>query len=87
MKIFLISIAVMLSLSAFIILLLSFYSGKAIKRIVLNGIFGFLTLLIINLTSKFTGVYIPINWYSIVGIGVFSIPAVIGLLVLNVIFI
>lgn len=87
MKILLISIAVMLSFSAFIILLMSFYSGKALKRLFLNGLLGFFALLLINLTSKFTGVYIPINWYSIAFTGVFSAPAVIGFLILNIIFI
>ena len=87
MKTLLISVAVILSFSAFIILLMSFYSGKAIKRLFLNGLFGFFALLTINLTSKFTGVYIPINWYSIALTGVFSVPAVIGFLILNIIFI
>ena len=87
MKTLLISIAVILSFSAFIIMLMSFYSGKALKRLFLNGLFGFFALLIVNSTSSFTGVYIPINWYSIALTGVFSVPAVIGFLILNIIFI
>ncbi len=87
MKILGIAALSLLGVSALTILLMAIYSGKPIRKLILNSLFGIITLLLINLTKKFTGVYIPVNVISVVGVTVFSIPAVIGLLVLNLIFI
>ncbi|MCQ2455162.1 MAG: pro-sigmaK processing inhibitor BofA family protein [Clostridia bacterium] len=86
MIIYLISLAVLLGISSIVVFMLSFYSGKALKRIILNAVFGILIMAGINLTSKFSGVHIPINPVTALGIGIFSIPAVIGFLMLNIIF-
>lgn len=85
MKILLILTVGVLSISALTILLMALYSGKAVKRLLINALAGIGAMLIINLTKKYTGVNIPINAYSVVGATVFSVPAVIGLLILNLI--
>ena len=85
MKIILISFAVFLGLSSLIIILSALYSGKAIKRLIINALLGFAVVGAINITSKFTGVYIYINPITVLGTTVFSVPAVIGFLLLNII--
>lgn len=86
MKIIGISALIFLAVSFFIIFLLSVYSGKGIKRIILNALIGIGVWMVLNLTSKYTGVRIPVNIYSLVGISAFSVPAIIGFLVLKIIF-
>ncbi len=87
MKFILFFLLAMLSISELFLILLSFYSGKAIKRIFLNAIIGISAIILINITTKWTGVHIPVNVYSIAGTCAFSLPAVIGLLLLQIIFI
>ena len=75
-----------LSLSVFIIFCFAVKSRKTLKILLLNGFIGISLLAIINLTSRFSGVYIPINIYTVSGSGVFGIPALIGFLILSFIF-
>ena len=42
------------------------------------------TLAIIDLTAKFTGMYIPLNWYSVGGSAVFGIPFIVLLILLQI---
>ncbi len=72
--------------SVFSLVLLFFYikSHKFLKMIIFNAFLGLSILAIINLTSEFTGLYIPINWYSVGGISVFSVPAICLILVAQI---
>ncbi len=81
MKVFFIAV-----FSVFLLPLLFFYikSHKFFKMVLFNGFLGISVLAIINLTSKFTGLYIPINWYSMGGISLFSVPAICLILVIQV---
>lgn len=74
---------VWLSLCAFVLLILHIKSHKMIKSIFLNAILGFSAIAVINLTQKFTGVYIPLNWYTVGGSGVFGLPCVCGIILLQ----
>ena len=76
----------LLSLSAFIIFCFAVKSKKILKTLLLNGFMGICLLAIIDLTSRFTGVHIPINIYTVSGSAVFGIPALIGFLLLGFIF-
>ncbi|MBQ6826146.1 MAG: pro-sigmaK processing inhibitor BofA family protein [Clostridia bacterium] len=76
----------LLSLSAFIIFCFAVKSKKTLKTLFLNGFMGVCLLAIIDLTSRFTGVHIPINLYTVAGSAVFGIPALIGFLLLGFIF-
>ena len=81
MKVFFIAV-----FSVFLLVLLFFYikSHKFFKMLIFNAFLGLSLLAIINLTSKFTGLYIPINWYSVGGISVFSVPAICLILVAQI---
>ncbi|MBR6509991.1 MAG: pro-sigmaK processing inhibitor BofA family protein [Clostridia bacterium] len=75
-----------LSLSAFLIFCFAVKSGKLLKTLLLNGFIGICLLAIINLTSRFSGVHIPINLYTVSSSAVLGIPALIGFLLLVFIF-
>ncbi len=74
-----------LSLSALVLFILHIKSHKIIKSIFLNALLGFAAIAAINLTQKFTGVHIPLNWYTVGGSGIFGLPAVCGIILLQVI--
>ena len=74
-----------LSLCALVLLVLHIKSHKLIKSIFLNAILGFTAVAVINLTQKFTGVHIPLNWYTVGGSGVFGLPCVCGIVLLQII--
>lgn len=76
---------VWLSLCAFILLILHIKSHRLIKSIFLNAILGFAAIFLINITQKFTGVHIPLNWWTVGGSGVFGLPAVCGIVLAQII--
>ncbi|MBE6749753.1 MAG: hypothetical protein E7560_01140 [Ruminococcaceae bacterium] len=77
---------VLLALSSFIIVIFSILSGKPIKTLFFNSFLGVFVLLMINLTSKFSGIYIPYNYFSVIGASVFGIPGVCLLLIFQILF-
>ena len=81
------AVIILLSVTAFIILIFCLLSKKPIKTLLFNVFLGVCSLAIINLTSKFSGAYIPINQFTVVGSGVFGMPAICGFLILNLIFV
>ncbi len=83
MKAFYITI---LSFFAVVVLFLAIKSRKLFKTLLFNGFLGLCVLAIINLTSKFSGLYIPLNWYSVGLSGVFGVPSVCLLLILQILF-
>ena len=76
-----------LSVFTLIILIFAKKSKKTFKILIFNAFLGISLLAIINLTSKFTNVYIPINEYTVTGCGVFGVPAVSIFLIFRFIFI
>lgn len=72
-----------LSFSAFVLLILHIKSHKIIKSIFLNALLGFAAIVIINITQKFTDVHIPLNWYTVGGSGIFGLPCVCGIILLQ----
>lgn len=54
-----------------------------IKSIFSNAIYGLLAIVLINLTQKFTGVFVPLNWYTVGGSSAFGIPYVCGIILLQ----
>ncbi len=85
MSILKISVLILLSVSTFVILILSFKTKKALKFLLLNAILGLAILFGLLLTKKFFGVSLPINEYTVIGSGIFGIPAVVGFILLNLI--
>lgn len=77
---------IVLSVFAFTILGFAIKSKSTFKILVFNAFMGWVTLAIIDLTAKFSGVYIPVNEYTVTGCGIFGIPAVIIFLIFRFIF-
>ena len=76
-----------LILSELIIIYFAIKSKKFLRTLFLNAFLGIIAIIIVNLTKKYSGVYIPVNYYTL-GIGsILSIPGVIGILICNFIFI
>lgn len=73
-----------LSMCAFALLILHIKSHKLIKSIMLNALLGFTAIAIINLTKKFTGVFVPVNWWTVGGSGIFGLPCVCGVVLLQI---
>ena len=79
-----ISAIVLLSLGALIIFIIALFSKRLIRTLLLNAVFGIAAMVIINLTSSFTGVHIPINQWTVGSGAVFGLPGVIGILVFGI---
>ena len=76
-------------ISIFILVILGFAvrTKKPFKILLFNSFLGIVSLAIINLTAKFSGVYIPVNEYTVTGCGIFGIPGMLFFLILRFIFI
>ncbi len=74
---------VVIFISAIIIFLIALFSKKIIKTLFLNALTGIVVLIVINLISKYINVYLPINEWTVSFSGVYGLPAVIGMIVLN----
>ncbi len=72
-----------LIICSLIILYFAFKSKKPIKFLFLNAFSGVIIIAMLYLTKKYTGVFIPINQYTVVGSSVFGIPSTICFLILN----
>ncbi len=76
---------VFLSLCAFILLIFHIKSHRPLRSIILNALLGIAAVIIVNLTQSFTGVHIPVNWWTVGGSSIFGIPAVCGVIILQMI--
>lgn len=76
-----------IAIGALALLIFSAKTGKLFKTLILNAFIGIAVMAVIDLTAKFTGVHIPVNWWTVGGSAVFGIPAVCGFLILPIIFI
>ncbi len=85
MKIFGILACVWLSLCAFALLITHIKSHRLLKSVISNAFLAFAVIIIINLTKKLTGVYVPLNWWTVTGSGIFGIPCVCGIILLQII--
>ena len=85
MKTFLIFLVVLLSVFTLAIVFFAIKSHRFFKTLLFNAFIGVCVLAIIDLTAKFTGMFIPINPYTVTGSAVFGLPAVAFFLVLQVI--
>ena len=84
MKYFMIVLCI---ITILMILFFAIKSRRFFKIIFLNAFLGIGAIILINLTKKYTGVYIPINYWTVSTGGIFGLPAVLGLLICNFIFI
>lgn len=84
LKIVLISAAV---IYGFIYLIMAVRTKKPFKTIFMFALFGILALLAVNFTSKYSGIHLPVNEYTISATAVFGLPGTVFLLLLRMIFI
>ena len=75
---------VWLSICALVLLILHIKSHKLLKSIFLNAILGIAAIIVINLTQKFTGVFVPVNWWTVGGSCIFGLPGVCGIVILQI---
>ena len=80
-------VLVLIGISSLFLLIFSILNKKPFRTLFINILFGLFTLSIINLTKKLTGIFIPINWYTVIGSSFYGLPFIIGFLMLNLIFI
>jgi len=59
---------------------------KPFKTIFFYAFLGLLGLVAVNLTAKFSGVYIPINAYTLSSSAALGLPGTVSLLILRIIF-
>ena len=76
----------LLVIYGFIYLILAVGTKKPFKTIFFYAFLGVLGLAIVNLTAKFSGVYIPVNAYTLGSSAALGLPGTIGLLILRIIF-
>ena len=65
----------------------SLKSKKFFSTVLVNALSGIFAIIIINLTEKYIGCHIPINPYTVSFSALFGIPAVVVLLIINLLFI
>lgn len=73
-------------LAVLIILFFALKSRKFFKIIFVNALFGIGAIGLINLTAKFSGVNIAVNYWTVGAGGVLGLPGVFGILISNFIF-
>lgn len=61
-------------------------TGKPLKNLFYYFLINFIFMAIINNTAFLTGIYIPINLYTVAATGVYGISGIIGLILLSLIF-
>lgn len=76
-----------LGITVLLILFFALKSRKFFKTLFFNAFLGITALAVIDITSKFSGVYIPVNYYTVGASGVLGLPGVFGFLISNFIFI
>ena len=81
-----IAVIILLSVFGFVIFIFAILGRKPLRTILLNAFIGLTALAIINLTAKFSGVFIPINAYSVIGSSAFGLPAIILFLFAGILF-
>lgn len=75
-----------LILSVLIILVFLSKTKKPLKNAVLSILISFVLLAIINNLTFVTGIYVPVNWYTVIAAGVYGIPGIIGIIIMQTIF-
>lgn len=85
MKIVGIIILIWLLICALTLLVLHIKSHTFFKSVILNAALGFGAVLLINAIQKFTGVFVPVNWFTAAGSGIFGLPCVCGIILAQMI--
>ena len=70
----------------FIYLILAAKTGKPFKTMFLFALAGIMGLFIVNLTSKYSGIYLPLNYVTVGSSSAFGLVGTVGLLLVRMIF-
>lgn len=81
-----ISFIILLSVYLLFLFYFSFKTKKTIKTLALSMFSGVIAFFVVNILSRFTGIYLPLNVYNLLSSSVFGIPGVLGLLLLRIFF-
>ena len=79
------SVLTVITVCIFFLVILVFHirSRRPLRSILLHAALGILSIVAVNLTTRFTGVHIPVNPYSAGGAAIFGIPATVALIILQ----
>ena len=69
-----------------VLFLLALKTGKPMKHLGLLALIGLVALAVVDLTRPLTGVYIPVNPWTVGASAAGGLPAVIGIIALRMIF-
>ena len=87
MKVFAYVIISVLAIFALVLLFLCIKSRRPLKTAAINAALGIAALAAVNLTSRFTGVHIPLNVYTVPGAAIFGMPACAAFVVLEILMV
>ncbi len=83
MKVSLMFIAVIVAYIIYSIIFFIAKKKKPFKRAFLTMLFGFATLIIIDISGVYTGVYLPLSAFSVCVSAVCGIPGVASMLIIS----
>ena len=86
MKILLAFLGVLLFIYICVLLVTARRQGKLLKVLGLTVLSGIIGMVAVNLLTGFTGVRIPVNWWTVGTSSIFGLPGVIALLVIKMFF-
>lgn len=81
--IFLVALTVLLFVYACMLLYFAAKSQKPLKTLCGGALSGLGALAVVDITTTFTGVFIPLNAWTVGSSAAFGIPGVISLLIIN----
>ncbi len=81
-----IALLVLAIIYGLVYIILAICGKKPFKTIIITALCGILSLAAVNLTSRFTGVHIPLNAYTVATSAAGGFPAATALLLLRMLF-
>lgn len=79
------SVIGLLIITSLIILIFALLSKKPLKTLIINALLGLISLAVVDLVSRYTGVYICLNEWTVSASAVLGIPSVLGFVLLQLI--
>lgn len=80
------SFIIILSVYCIMLFVFCLKSGKLLKTLLLSALSGIVTLAAVNILSRYSGVYIAVNAWTVGASSLFGLPGVIGLLTVRMFF-
>ncbi len=77
-------VIIWLSVCCLALFIIHVKSHKMIKSIFFNALLGISAIIIINVTQRFTGVFVPLNWYTVGGSSILGLPCVCAVVLLQI---